>query len=178
MVKKRVERGRGFTLLELIVAMSVFGVFLVVFFVLTAEMRSWEKRLPVNFMRNPQVVGVIARMRRDVQDMRIANDMNPYIEAHDGHEMSDTTLIFEAQQPNGGKQQIVWDFSEHGVAKRISYNVGMKTEWAARGLPKEIAFTIGAVELPSKRPYGVRLMAKDNDGRLAIDQVLQPRAHQ
>lgn len=167
---------RGFTLLELIVAMSVFGVFLVIFFVLTAEMRGWEKRLPVNFMRNPQVVGVVARMKRDVQDIWVTG-ANPYLAEHDGWKNGDKTLIFQSQQPNGGRQQIVWDFSEPGVARRISYNVGAKNEWTARGLPREISFEFDAVDLPEDRPWGVRLIAKDNYGRVAIDQIFQPRSH-
>jgi prepilin-type N-terminal cleavage/methylation domain-containing protein len=173
-----VRRDRGFTLLELIVAMSVFGVFLVVFFILTAEMRSWEKRLPVNFMRNPQVISTVARLRRDVQDMFIVN-ANPYDTVYEGYTNTNKTLVFESQQPSGGVQKIIWDFREPGTAKRIAVNVGAVSEWHARGLPPDFVVNFDAVELPGKgRPWGVRIRATDKNGRISIDQILQPRAHQ
>ena len=49
---------------------------------------------------------------------------------------------------------------------------------AAAGLPEDFAksFSIGAVELDN-RPYGVHITMKDSNGRIAIDQILQPRTH-
>ena len=173
------QRQRGFSLLEVTIAMTVFGVFLVVFFMLTAEMRDWEKRLPVNLMRNPQIAGVLGRMRRDVQDAWIPFGKTPYVNEHDGFSMSSpNTIILNVMQSTGGNQIIVWDFNTPGVARRIAYNVGFKNEWRAAGLPEDFAknFTIGAVEL-NDRPYGVRITMKDDHGRVAIDQILQPRTH-
>jgi hypothetical protein len=63
------------------------------------------------------------------------------------------------------------------VARRISYDVGEKSQWIARGLPPELDLELEAVEFPD-RPYGVRLKAKDSNGQLAIDQIFQPRAHE
>jgi len=63
-----VKRQRGFTLMELVVTMAIFGVFLMIVGTLTLEMRGQEKRYPVNFMQHPQVVAVLSRMRRDVLD--------------------------------------------------------------------------------------------------------------
>ena len=74
------RRERGFTLLEVIVAMSIFGVFLYIVFSLTSDMRGWEKRLPVNFMRNPQVMSVVARMRRDVMDLHPPESDRIYVD--------------------------------------------------------------------------------------------------
>lgn len=170
------KRARGFTLLEVAVAMAVFGVFLVIAFTLTSEMRGYEKKLPVNFMRNPQIISVIARMRRDVLDVLPFNN-RIYLESHDSYMNGPKTLIMQTTLPTG-LQIIVWDLTEPGVAKRISYNVGVKSVWIARGLPPEFTANakIDAVEFPG-RPFGVRIKAWDSNGKLAIDQILQPRAH-
>ncbi|HEU4887875.1 MAG TPA: prepilin-type N-terminal cleavage/methylation domain-containing protein [Thermoanaerobaculia bacterium] len=171
------RRQRGFTLLEVAVAMSVFGIFLIVAFTLTSEMRSWEKKLPVNFMRHPQIISVIARMRRDVLDVQVPPNGKIYLASHDGYSNGPKTLIIQTVLPSG-LQTVVWDFTEAGVAKRISYNVGVKTQWVARGVPSDFTagLEIDAVEFEG-RPYGVRIKAKDSNGQLAIDQILQPRTH-
>jgi prepilin-type N-terminal cleavage/methylation domain-containing protein len=169
----RHPRPRGFTLLEVAVAMSIFGVFLIVALTLTSEMGGWEKKLPVNFMRHPQVISVIARMRRDVLDVQVPPNGNIYLKEHDGYVNGSQTLIIQTVLPTG-LQTVVWDFTEPGVAKRISYNVGVKSQWVARGMPG--SFEIGSVEFRG-RPYGVRLLAEDSNGQLAIDQILQPRTH-
>lgn len=177
MVRRR--RQHGFTLLEVIVSMTIFGIFLAIAFTLTSEMRGWERRLPVNFMRNPQIISVIARMRRDVLDVHLPPGENKEIYLHDfkGYVNGSKTLIIETELPSG-LQTIIWELSEAGVARRISYNVGVPTVWIARGVP--IEFSLGvkfeAVKFEG-RPYGVRLRAKDSNGQLAIDQILQPRAH-
>ena len=174
----RKRNQRGHTLLEVVVSLTIFGTFLAIAFGLTAEMRRWEKRLPVNFMRHPQIMSVIARIRRDVLDVQILPGHPIYVKEHDGYVNGSKTLIIQTGLDTG-LQTVVWDFSEPGVVRRISYNVGVKTEWVARGVPPE--FSAGtdfeAVEFPG-RPYGVRLMAKDTNGRLAIDQILQPRSYQ
>ena len=172
------RRSRGFTLLEVAIAMAIFGMFLVVAFSLTSDMRKWEKRLPVNFMRHPQVMSVIARMRRDVLDVQVPPPPNKriYLKSHDGYTSGEQTLILQTILPDG-LHIVVWDFTEAGVARRISYDVGDKSQWIARGLPPELDLELEAVEFPN-RPYGVRLKAKDSNGQLAIDQIFQPRAHE
>lgn len=164
----------GYSLLEITVAMAIFSIFLATLFVLTAEMRQHEKRLPVNFMKNPQVIGVIARLRRDVQD---AHTKKPYLETHDGFSMSSKTLIVRTVAETGGEQIVVWDFSKRGEVLRRSYNVGKATDWRARGVPPSFTqdWEFDAVKI-GNAPYGVRIQAKDERGRLAIDQILQPRA--
>lgn len=169
MVSRR--RQQGYTLVEMVVAVGVFGIIVAIFAILTSEMRAHQQRLPQNFMRNPQMVSVISRLRRDVQD-RYGGQ---YLDEHDGYKLGKQVLIMATLQDTGGLNQIVWDFRELGVAKRRSYNVGVATEWVARGLPPG-SVEIGAVEF-SERPYGVRLKVYDEEGRLAIDQILQPRTH-
>lgn len=188
---RRVGRSRaaGYSLIEIVVAMSIFGLFLVVVFVLTAEMRGWERRLPVNYMRHPQVMAVVARLRHDVLD---AHGKKPYRKSHDGYTMSPKTLILETVHASGGVRTVVWDFSTPGEVRRRSYNVGEVEEWLARGVPEGFSrdFVIDAVEIDdesvfsggggsaAQRPYGVRILARDSNGRLTLDQILQPRAHE
>lgn len=156
--------------------MTIFGTFLAIAFALTAEMRRYEKRLPVNFMRHPQIISVIARMRRDLLDVQISANKVLYVPEHDGYVNGPKTLIIEAGLTTGS-QIVVWDFSEPGVVRRVSYNVGVKSEWVARGVPPEFSPEIDSVKFAG-RPYGVRLIAKDSNGRIAIDQILQPRAYE
>lgn len=177
MVKTRPRRQalqRGYSLLEVVVAMAIFASFLAVVFILTAEMRSWEKRLPINMHKHPQVSAVVARLRRDVVD---GHGSKPYRNEHDGYTMDEKVLILESVQQNGGVRTIVWDFREPGVVRRIEYNVGAKREWVARGLPENFnSIEIDAAEVPNARAWGVRIRATDQNGNLAIDQILMPRA--
>ena len=170
-----VSRGqRGYSLIEVVIAMAIFASFLAVVFILTAEMRSWEKRLPVNMQKHPQVNAVISRLRRDVLD---GHGSKPYRNEHDGFTMDEKVLIVESVQENGGVQTIVWDFREAGVVRRIAYNVGARTEWEARGLPPDFSsIEIGAESIPNAKAWAVRIQATDRNGRLAIDQILLPRA--
>lgn len=171
------KRQRGYTLMEVVVALSIFGVMLVIAFALTADMRKWEKRLPVNFVRNPSVISVVARMRRDVLDAHIPpGKTSIYVTEFKEFKNGEQTLIFESWT-GASAQTIIWDFTEPGVAKRISYNVGVRSQWISRGLPPDMKFEIDAVKFEG-RPYGVRFRAKDDDGQLAIDQILQPRTHE
>jgi type II secretory pathway pseudopilin PulG len=173
-----VVKQRGYTLLEVTVMMSVFGALLAIFFVLTAEMRKWEKRLPVNYMRHPQVASVMMRLRRDVLDASVAGS-GPYLDKFGTFEQGPQVLILDTVLPNGTIQTVVWDFTEPSVVRRHAYTDQMKTEtWTARGMPPGFLSTtkIKAVEF-ADRPYGVRVTAKDSDGKTAIDQILQPRSH-
>ena len=165
------RRAAGYTLLEVVVAMAVFGIFLLVVGVLTTEMRTQERRMPIDFMRHPQVMSLVARIRRDVLD---AHGASPYRPTHDGFTQGPKTLILETVQQHGGVAMVVWDFSTPGQALRRAYNVGVATEWRARGLPAE--FNIEPVRIYG-RPWGARLTA-DRDGVRTIDLILQPRAHE
>lgn len=165
-MKRRVA---GYTLLEVVIALTIFGIFLLILTMLTSEMRGYEKRLPVNFMRHPQTIAVLSRMRKDVLD---AFGANPFV-SHESYTQSPKTLVIRSVQENGGVQTVVWDFRTPGQVKRIAYNVGIGTEWVARGVPE---FTVDAIE-NDDGTYGVRVQAVDAKGKLAIDQIYQPRAH-
>jgi type II secretory pathway component PulJ len=171
------RRERGYSLLEVVVMLAVFGVVLVIFFTLTAELRLWEKRLPVNYMRHPQVAAVMMRLRKDVLDAYMP--LGPYVDEEGDYESGEKILIIATLLEEGTVQTVVWDFSKPGVVQRIAYNTGLKAgTWTARGLPVEFSKEVGiaAVEFEG-RPYGVQIRATDEDGRIAIDQILQPRSH-
>ena len=169
------RRSAGYTLLEVVVAMAVFGIFLLILSILTVEMRAQEKRLPVNFMSHPQIAAVLTRLRRDVLD---AHGANPYPRSFQDYTQTPKTLILESVQENGGVQQIVWDFREPRVVYRRAWNVGVGSVWTARGLPEDFkSVEVDAVEMP-RRTYAVRITAKDERGRIAIDRIFQPRARE
>jgi hypothetical protein len=129
-------------------------------------------------MRNPQVISVIARIRRDVLDVHVPPNGTIYVDKYKEYTNGPKTLIIETVLPTG-LQTIVWDFSESGVVRRVAYNVGSEaSNSVARGMPEEFSAGVGieAVEFRG-RPYGVRLIAKDSNGQIAIDQILQPRTH-
>ena len=163
-----VKRERGFTLMEVVVSLALFGIFLLITAELTRQMSGYEKRMPVNFMTHPQVAGVVSRLRRDVLDSTI------YPDSYDTYEQGPTTLILEAVQPSGFTETIVWDFSVKDEVRRRAFSVGnMTSEWVARGVPK---FKVADFEIPA-HPDSVRIIATDPKGRLAIDQIFQPRRH-
>lgn len=177
MVRRR--RQAGYSLMEVLVALSIFSAFLAVLFILTAEMRGWDKRLPMNYVRHPQVGSVIARMRKDVLDMHLPPGANPYDTTKDDYQNGPKTLVFDTLR-GGALSTVVWDFSRAGIVQRIEYTGKMKTStWTARGVPPAFVAGVGldAVEMEG-RPFGVRLRAKDEKGQLAVDQIFQPRAHQ
>jgi prepilin-type N-terminal cleavage/methylation domain-containing protein len=161
---------RGFTLMEVLVSLALFGVFLYMIALLTTEMRGYEKRFPVEFLSHPQAGAVIARLRRDVMD-----STSPYYPASfETYTQSEKTLILYSLQESGFAQTIVWDFSRPGEAHRLAYSVGtLSSEWVARGVPQ---FTVTDYPVDD-HPDSVRIEAKDSKGTLAIDQLLQPRSH-
>lgn len=161
----------GFTLLELIVSMSILTIFLGIVFSLTLEMYGWQKRLPIDFHKHPQIIAVVSRMRRDVLDAR---GTEPYYEEFKGYERSPKMLILETVTESGA-QDVVWDFSTPGLVVRRSYNfVGDMREWKANGVP--VDFTIEWEEI-SGRADAIHVTAVDKEGRVAIQQVFFPRTH-
>lgn len=171
------RRERGYSLLEITIMLAVFGALLAIFFVLTSEMRRWEKRLPVNYMKHPQVSAVMARLRKDVVDAHVQS--GPYVSEVGDFTAGEKTLIIATVLEVGTIETVVWDFSKAGIVQRHAFTSGFKTgTWTARGVPVDFTNEVGisAVEFED-RPYGVRIQAKDANERIAIDLILQPRSH-
>lgn len=171
------RRERGYSLLEVVVMLAVFGALLAIFFILTAEMRRWEKRLPVNYMKHPQVSAVMARLKKDVLDAHLQS--GPYLEEAGDFTDGPKTLIVATILEVGTIETVVWDFSKPGIVQRHAFTSGFKSgTWTARGVPVDFSKQVGisAVEFED-RPYGVRIQARDDADRIAIDLILQPRSH-
>lgn len=171
MVTQRAGRGeRGFTLAEMLVSLTLFGMFVYMIALMTAEMRGYEKRFPVDLLSHPQVGAVTARLRKDVMDAT-----QPYYPgSYQGYTQSEKTLILYSLQESGFAQTVVWDFSKPGEAHRLAYSAGaLISDWVARGIPQ---FKVTDYPI-SDHPDSVRILATDSKGIRAIDQLLQPRPH-
>lgn len=169
------SRERGTTLLELTIGMAIFGMFLTVLFLLTAEMHFYEKRLPLNMHKHPQVISVLARMRRDVLD---AHGKSPYRDQHDGYVASGKVLILETISPAGGAETVIWDFRTAGEVRRRAYVASLASDqWVARGLPLQFStLQVDAIKTAGDAAWATHIQATDEKGRIVIDAILQPRA--
>lgn len=166
-----VRRERGFTLMEIVVALSIFGVVIIISAMLTKEMMGYEKKLPVNFLTNPQVSAVVSRLRRDVEDATAPY----YPPSFENYTQTETTLLLYSLDENNRPLTVVWDFTNPDLVTRRAYNVGVvANEWVARGLPR---FKIDSYQVPD-HAFSVRIQAVDDHGILAIDQIFQPRPHE
>ena len=167
-------RQRGYTLVEVVVAMAIFGIFLFILVTLTAEMNFYQRRLPVNMHKHPQVIAVLARLRRDVLD---GHSVRPYRNSHDGYTSSEKVLIIDTVNNTGGYDTVVWDFRTPREVRRRAYVAGVPQEWVARGLPADFSrLDIDAVRMSDDGAWATHIVAKDERGRIAIDTILQPRA--
>ena len=163
-----VKRQRGYTLLEIVVTLAIFGVFLLILVVLTADMRANEKRYPINYMAHPEVSSVMARMRKDIFDTKY------YPSAFQTYEQSPKTLVLYTLQQTGFGETVIWDFRKAGEVRRIAFNATQQSsDWVARGVPQ---FSIGSFTLGSGQD-AVRITATDEQGRLAIDEIFVLRPH-
>ena len=112
------RRERGFTLMEVVISLALFGVFLFIIGQLTSEMRYYEKRYPVNFMAHPQVNAVIARLRKDVYDS------TEYPETYETYTMGKQTLILETLQETLQGMRILKAFNlEDAMSARFNSRV-------------------------------------------------------
>jgi prepilin-type N-terminal cleavage/methylation domain-containing protein len=170
MVKR--NGARGFTLMEVVVATALFGVFLFIVVTLTSEMRRNEKKWPVDFFSNPDVGSVLARIRHDVYDSTLL------ITSYDTYNSSATTLILYTLSVDGSSAEtVVWDFSKPGEAHRRAYRAtALTSEWVARGVPIFICSSCSDSLEVNSEP-AVRIQAIDKEGKLAIDEIFVPRPH-
>ena len=165
-----VTRRRGYTLLEVVIALAVFGIFLLIIVGLTAEMRANEKRYPVNFMAHPEISGVMARMRKDICDS------TRYVGEWQGYTQTHQTLVIYTLTQGGTAETVVWDFRSAGEVHRKAWvATELRTDWVARGLPN-FTVNIDTYSLPTGQD-AVRIQALDDQNRLAIDEIFVPRPH-
>ncbi len=162
-----VKRARGYSLMEITVTLALFGVFLFIIVTLTAEMRRNEKKWPVNFMTHPDVSAAISRLRRDVYDAKYFPDAwQTY--SQDGQ----TPILYMVSA--AGAETVVWDFRTPGQVTRHAWIANLpQADWVARGTP---TFTAEKYEAPNGET-GLHVVAVDDKGKLAIDQILIARPH-
>lgn len=171
MVTKR--RERGYSMLEIVVVLAVFGVFLYVVVSLTAEMRRQEKKYPVNFLANPDVNSVLTRLRRDVYDTKV------YYDEYAGVKSSDQVLWVDTITEAGTSEVVMWDFRTAGEAHRRVYNSAQVqvSEWVTHGVP---IFAVTQTDGPhGTNPIEVRAIdiSDPKHPKLSIDEIITPRPH-
>jgi prepilin-type N-terminal cleavage/methylation domain-containing protein len=163
------DHDRGYSLLEVVVTMALFGIFLLILVTLTAEMRRNEKKWPVNYFSHPEVGSVLARLRRDIEDSTSLPD------TFQTFSQSPSTLIVYTINQDGSAETVVWDFSKLGEVHREAYKATLlSSEWKALAVPTFVS-VLGTT--PSGDEQEVHIQAIDQEGKLAIDQIYIPRPH-
>ena len=162
------RRARGYSLIEISVTLALFGIFLFIIVTLTAEMRRNEKRWPINFMAHPDISAVVSRIRRDVYDSKYLPG------SWQTFSQTPQTPIIYTITPAGFGETIVWDFRTPGQVTRHAWTANQQQgDWTAHGTP---TFTGDKYDAPNGQT-GIRVIAIDDKGKLAIDQILIPRPH-
>lgn len=171
----RAAAQRGFSLLEITVALAIFGTLILVLAIVTSDMMTWQHKLPIDYMANPSIGGVAARIRKDVVDAyAYGGNAGKYTE------QTPDTLILQTLDESGASHTVVWDLSKKHEAHRIVFTGGTQvSEWIAMAIPT-IEFTSypepsDPPDLASSDPVATRIIAKDDEGRIAIDEIFYPR---
>jgi hypothetical protein len=150
----------------MVVALAIFTILLMVVVSLENQMLRFDRSMRIRFMVHPEDMAVIARVRKDVVDAQ------GYPQSAADHTQSPKTLILSVLNQNNVLEQVVYDFSEKGMARRIAYQQNVKlTEWVARGVPE---YEVSSFSMPNDE-VAVRLRGLDQKGALLVDQILLPR---
>lgn len=158
---------RGFSLLEMVIAVAIFGVILVILTVLQGEMSRFDRSMRLQLLTHPEPTAVLARVRRDILDS------HGYPSRLGTYEQSPKTLLLAGFNPAGAPETIVYDFSTPGLAVRLTFDGERETSrWQANAVPQ---FTVKEAEMPDGG-VAVRLQA-ESKGKLIVDAILQPRIH-
>lgn len=157
---------RGYTLVEIAVALAIFSALLMVAVSLENQMLRFDRSMRLRFMIHPEHLAVIARVRKDVLDAQ------GYPVSAGSYVQSPKSLILSQVSGQSAIQQVVYDFSEEGLVRRITYQQNQKVaEWLGRGLPR---FDVSSFIMPNDE-VAVRLQGLDRNGVLVVDQILLPR---
>lgn len=181
MVTRR--REHGYSMMEIVVVLAVFGVFLYIVVSLTAEMRQQEKKYPVNFLANPDINAVMVRLRRDVYDT------TAFYAEYANVKASAQVLWVDTITEAGTSEVVMWDFRTPGEAHRRVYNSAQVqvSEWVTHGAPVFAAIT-STVDPDNANlqnwPHGVNPVevtaidvSDPKNPKLSIDEYLVPRPH-
>ena len=164
-------RTRGYTLMEVVVAMALFGVFLFIIVTLTAEMRRNEKKWPVNFFAHPEVGSVLARMRRDIYDSTVAAPTTTRRTTARRRRSSSTRSTATARPRR-------WCGISASPARCIERRQGHA---ALVGMDRprraDLHCSPACTELGHRRAMRCAFSAMDKEEKLAIDEIFVPRPH-
>lgn len=163
------RRVRGYSLMEVVVVMALFGVFLFIMVTLTAEMRRNEKKWPINFLARPEVGSILARVRHDILDS------TSFPDTIDKYSQSPTTLILYTINQDGTAETVVWDFNQPGEIHRLAFKATLlSSDWKAL---EEPVFISSLEPMESGNEQQVHIRAIDKEGKIAIDEIFVPRPH-
>jgi len=159
---------RGYTMMEVVVTLAVFGVFLFIIVILTAEIKSQEKRFPINYLSHPDASSVLARLRRDVYDAQYLPD------AYQKYTRDSKTVILYCVRDGTG-ETVIYDFSTKGEVRRMTFAAEtMTSDWVAHAVPDFTADYAYEVSSTGQQPT-LYISATDDKGRTAIDQIFFKR---
>jgi len=162
-------------MMEMVVALAIFGILLLVLTSLEKQFVEMELRSRANLMKHPDASAVISRIRKDILDSA------GYPEMHMDLKQSPEVLLLSSKDAEGQAQVIVYDFRTGTIARRMTYRgEELTSEWTARGVPR---YRIESFEMPDGG-VAVRLQAFDfvrtktggENERLVLDQITEPRA--
>ncbi|HEY5611736.1 MAG TPA: prepilin-type N-terminal cleavage/methylation domain-containing protein [Thermoanaerobaculia bacterium] len=160
------RRARGFSLAELVFVLAIFGILLLIATSLQWEMMKFDNEMRIEWLKHPEAMAVVARVRKDILDS------SGYPEEIGDYEQTTATLILSSLNEDDEPETVVWDFREEGTARRLTfYGSDPTSEWITNATPN---YEISSFEMPDGS-IAVRLIGYNDEGRLVVDQILNPR---